>query len=86
MRIRYMILAGMLAVTAIAFIAWLISVCLAIRRGQPSTCPRCDSHRIRPSWPTLLDRVLPPFVCAYRCEFCQKRYFALRASWVRPVA
>ncbi len=33
-----------------------------------------------PSWPTLVDKLLNyTFVMAYRCERCQKRFYALKS-------
>ena len=83
MRIRYVLLLAM-AVPTIA--VWSFVLLTAHLRGIPSSCPSCFSHRVRPSWPQLVERFLPRFVCPYRCEACKRRFFARRGAWVRNAA
>ncbi len=78
MRIRYM---ALLSLASVLLVAWLAVVLTARRRGIRDKCPSCTSNRIRPSWPKLMEKALPRFVCPYRCEACQKRFFALRRAW-----
>ncbi len=45
-------------------------------RGQ-GKCPHCRSLRIRTSWPRISDRFLP-WLRAYRCEACLRRFYLLK--------
>ena len=81
---RRLILLAVAAVIVVPLaVAWLNVLLSAIRRGVPTTCPDCRSGRIRPSWPGLIEKTFPRFVHVYRCESCQKRFYARRAPWVR---
>jgi hypothetical protein len=83
MRIRYQVALG---VIILALGAWLILYLGALRRGRALKCPRCHSDRIRPSWPKPVDKVFERVsVIAYRCEACQKRFYAVAPSRKKTV-
>jgi len=77
MRLRY---------KAVIFVAllWMLTllvVCIsvtfvAVVRGRVSKCPRCGSERIRPALPRAIERFLPQFVLAQRCESCANRFYS----------
>ena len=76
MRIRYMVL---LSLAAVVLTVCLYVIVLAGFRGRVSKCPRCRSTRLRPSWPSNIDKFLlsVSHVMPYRCEACLKRFYAL---------
>jgi hypothetical protein len=61
---------------------WLTAVTIASARGRKiSKCPRCQSARVRRSWPRFADYILfPAYVRPYRCEACQGRFYAMKRS------
>jgi hypothetical protein len=71
---------ALLSLAAAALAVWIGVVLIARRRGVPAKCPRCLSRRFRPSWPRPLDKALPKFVRAHRCESCKRRFFAARPA------
>jgi hypothetical protein len=76
-RIRYvpfLLIAG--AVAALVF-----TVMHALARGRYiPQCPSCHSNRLRPSWPTVLDRfvLLHCQIRPWRCEACRYRFYLRR--------
>ena len=79
MRIRYMLA---IAVGVITLLAWLWVVLLASSRKRVDLCPQCRSYRVRPSWPTIMDRVLSiSAICAFRCEACLNRFYARKSLY-----
>jgi len=79
MRIRYLLV---IAIGTAALIAWLIVVLVASSRRSLEKCPSCRSNRVRPSWPTIVDRILRiSAICAFRCEACTRRFYARRSLW-----
>jgi hypothetical protein len=77
MRIRYMLATG---VGTAAVLSWLCVFLAASFRGRRITgCPSCLSDRVRPSWPTFIDKILSySEIRAYRCDACRKRFYALK--------
>jgi len=80
-RIRYIGLGLGLAVV----LWWLTLALAALVRGRNiSKCPRCESTRVRPSWPRFVDNFLfPASIKPYRCEVCKKRFYAMgrKLNW-----
>jgi len=73
-----------MAIGAAVLIAWLWAVLLARSRKSVEKCPTCRSNRVRPSWPTISDRLLGVAnICAFRCEACLRRFYARRSLWTR---
>jgi hypothetical protein len=74
MRIRYLLLLGTVGVVVLL---WLCAFVAALARGRRvSKCPSCHSDRIRPSWPTIRDKILRVSrITPYRCEACLKRFY-----------
>ena len=57
---------------------WAFIVMSGYRRGRKvSACPTCGSDRLRPSWPTQVDKLvmLRCGVTPIRCEACLKRFY-----------
>ena len=77
MKLPYEIAIGLgvllLALMAAVFLGFTL---IALVRGRASKCPKCESKRIRPAWPLIVDKLLPLFVLAQRCESCGKRFYA----------
>jgi len=68
MRIRYILA---IAVAAAALLSWLTALAIAHSRLRVDQCPSCLSTRVRPSWPTAIDKFLSiSAVAAFRCEAC----------------
>jgi transposase-like protein len=75
-RIRYI---G-LGLALVVVLWWLTAVTAALARGRNiSKCPKCESTRIRRSWPHVADKILfPAYIKPYRCESCQNRFYAIK--------
>jgi transposase-like protein len=67
---------------------WLTAVTIVWARGRKiSKCPHCQSSRVRPSWPRLADYILfAAYIRAYRCEACQKRFYAMKRGRTHELA
>lgn len=81
MRIRYILA---IAVVIPTMVTWLIAIIIARSRQRIDRCPSCKSNRVRPSWPTIIDKFLwisqsSPF----RCEACLKRFYAPKSLILR---
>jgi hypothetical protein len=77
MRIRYMLA---IAVATPTLITWLSAIVIARSRQRVDQCPSCKSDRVRPSWPTILDKFLGiSALAAFRCEACLKRFYARKS-------
>jgi transposase-like protein len=76
-RIRYAIGLGFVG---LASLSWLALAIIAMARGRKiSKCPRCQSTRIRYSWPRFADKFLYfTNITPYRCEACTRRFYAMK--------
>jgi hypothetical protein len=76
MRVQYM-----LAIVGTAvLLTWLSAVVVGRSRRRVDRCPSCRSDRVRPSWPTILDKFLDiSSIAAFRCEACSKRFYARKS-------
>lgn len=74
MRIRYILL---LMTGVPVLLAWASVFVLATVRGSRfSRCPACDYNHVRPSYPTIVERVLGyTGVIPFRCENCRRRFY-----------
>jgi uncharacterized protein with PIN domain len=79
MRIRYVLV---IAVGTAALVAWLVVVLVASSRKSLAKCPSCSSNRVRPSWPTIIDKVFSiSAIRSFRCEACTRRFYARESLW-----
>jgi hypothetical protein len=84
MRIRYMLV---VAVGTITLFTWLIVILIASSRKRVDLCPHCRSYRVRPSWPTIFDKILNlSALCAFRCEACLTRFYARKSLYYGKAA
>src|SRR5579872_4929033 len=70
-------------VLASAVLSWLLGFFMVVlaRGWNLSRCPRCQSSRIRPSWPRFADGILyRTHISPYRCEACKKRFYKIRGK------
>jgi transposase-like protein len=68
-----------MAIGAAALLAWLSAILAAGFRRRIDLCPSCRSDRVRPSWPTVADRVLRiSAIASFRCQACMKRFYGRR--------
>jgi hypothetical protein len=78
-RIRYLV--GLALAFAILLCCSVFIVVVLTRGWNISRCPHCQSHRIRSSWPTSMDKILyRTYVRPYRCEACQERFYAFKTK------
>jgi len=64
----------------IGLAVWLGVVVKAFIRGKPVVCPRCSAKgSIHRSIRKPVEMVLPRFVRPYRCNMCDKRFYAIRS-------
>ncbi len=77
MRLSYLIA---LALGFAVLLSWLTPAIAGLVRGyNVSTCPRCRSLKIRPSFPKFVDGILnPTHIKPFRCEWCRKRFYAMK--------
>jgi hypothetical protein len=76
MRTRYIIAIVMALPFLVVALTWLYTVIVARSRRRVDRCPKCKSHRVRPSWPKIVDVFLGiSSVAAFRCEACLKRFY-----------
>jgi hypothetical protein len=74
LRIRYLPFAAVF----VALLILVMVVARAFARGRRLTnCPHCRSSRLRPSWPTTLDRFVLTYcsITPWRCEACRNRFY-----------
>jgi hypothetical protein len=80
MRIRYMLAIAVAIPMLVALLTWLTAIVIARSRRRIDRCPICKSNRVRPSWPTIMDKFL--WISAttpFRCEACLKRFYARKS-------
>jgi hypothetical protein len=81
MRIRYV---AALIVLIPTVLTWLCAMVIARRRTRVDRCPSCRSDRVRPSWPTIIDKFVGvSAVAAFRCEACLKRFYGRKSLVLR---
>jgi hypothetical protein len=77
MRIRYSLA---LIVGTPMLLTWLFAIMIARSRNRIDRCPSCQSDRVRPSWPKIIDNLLSvTALAAFRCEACMKRFYARKS-------
>jgi hypothetical protein len=63
---------------AVLLLGCLTLLVLALTRGS-SKCPHCECPKVRPSFPTLVDKLLSfLYLRPYRCHACRSRFYAKR--------
>lgn len=74
-RVAVLIALGLLIGT---LTVWAVSALIVIPSlRNHGKCPYCRSLRIRGAWPRLSDHALP-WLRAFRCEACLRRFYLLR--------
>jgi hypothetical protein len=77
MRIRYV---AALVVLTPTLLTWFFAMLIARSRPRVDRCPACRSDRVRPSWPTIIDKFVGiSAVAAFRCEACLKRFYGRKS-------
>jgi len=86
-RIRDLVGLALAFLTSAWCVAFVVFAIVVVARGwNISKCPSCQSNRIRSSCPTSVDKLLyRTNVMPYRCEACQKRFYAIKRKRVVPV-
>jgi len=77
LRIRYAVAIAVLTPT---LVTWMSAVVIGRSRRRIDRCPSCKSNRVRPSWPTIVDKFFSiTSITAFRCEACLRRFYGRKS-------